>query len=81
MRYGASTDFIKPFSRIRLIDTRRGVRHLTPIANQRRWEPMFTSNRILVVEDEADLSDIIAFNLQRASPWRTENALIWSFLI
>ena len=27
---------------------------------------MFTSSRILVVEDEADLSDIIAFNLQRA---------------
>ncbi len=27
---------------------------------------MFTSNRILVVEDEADLSDIISFNLQRA---------------
>ena len=27
---------------------------------------MFTSNRILVVEDEADLSDIIAFNLKRA---------------
>lgn len=29
-------------------------------------DPMLTSNRILVVEDEADLSDIIAFNLQRA---------------